>query len=106
MSGFSESHRVTQPSAVIFDVGRVLYDWHPRYLYEKLIADDDARAAFLRDVVTTDWHFQHDAGRPFAETAAELTAQHPQHADLIGQWGPQVTPTSDKITSAIESALD
>ena len=84
---------MTHPTAVIFDVGRVLYDWHPRHLYEKLIADDAERAAFLRDVVTTDWHFQHDAGRPFAETSAELTAQHPQHADLIGQWGPRFNET-------------
>ena len=84
---------MTNPTAVIFDVGRVLYDWHPRFLYEKLIADADARDVFLRDVVTTDWHFQHDAGRPFAETSAELTAQHPHHAELIGQWGPRFNET-------------
>ncbi len=78
--------------AAIFDVGRVLYDWHPRYLYEKIfrerqISDDRALDAFLRDVLTTQWHFQHDAGRPFAETSAELIAEHPEHEDLILVWG-------------------
>ncbi len=78
-----------QPTAVIFDVGRVLYDWSPRFLYERLIPEDRALAAFLSDVVTTDWHFQHDAGRNFADTSAELAALHPHHADLIAAWGPR-----------------
>ena len=77
------------PHAVIFDVGRVLYDWNPRFLYERLIPDGEALDAFLRDVLTTEWHFQHDAGRPFAETSEELTARFPQYADLIGHWGPR-----------------
>ena len=77
------------PTAVIFDVGRVLYDWDPRILYRRLIDDDRALDAFLRDVVTHDWHFQHDAGRDFADTSAELVALHPQHAELIAAWGPR-----------------
>jgi 2-haloacid dehalogenase len=80
---------MTSPIAVIFDVGRVLYDWDPRFLYERLIEDGPALDAFLRDVVTHDWHFQHDAGRDFADTSRELIAEHPHHAELIGQWGPR-----------------
>ena len=76
-------------TAVIFDVGRVLYDWDPRILYERLIDDDRALDVFLREVVTIDWHFQHDAGRDFADTSAELVALHPQHADLIAAWRPR-----------------
>lgn len=38
-------------------------------------------------MLTHDWHFQHDAGRDFAETSAELIALHPHHAELIGAWG-------------------
>ena len=78
-----------RPVAVIFDVGNVLYDWNPRFLYERLIADDQALDAFLRDVCTKEWHFQHDAGRPFAETSAELAARFPGQADLIAAWGPR-----------------
>ncbi len=86
------------PTAVVFDVGRVLYDWDPRILYERLIEDDRALDAFLRDVVTTDWHFQHDAGRDFADTSAELAALYPQHADLIALWGPRFV---DSIGAAV-----
>ena len=74
-------------SAVIFDVGQVLYHWEPRLLYERLIDDDRALDAFLRDVVSMEWHFQHDLGRPFAETSAELIARHPEHEALIRIWG-------------------
>ena len=81
------------PSAVIFDVGRVLVEWDPRYLYERLIEDDQALEAFLANVVTKEWHFQHDAGRPFAETSAELSAQYPEHAELIAAWGPRFGET-------------
>jgi len=80
---------VQQRRAVIFDVGHVLFDWHPRFLYERLIGDGQALDAFLRDVATREWHIQHDAGRPFTETSAELIARHPDHAELIAAWGPR-----------------
>ena len=77
---------MTKPRAVIFDVGGVLFQWSPRFLYERLIDDDRALDAFLDTVLTREWHFQHDCGRPFAETSAELIAQFPEHADLIRVW--------------------
>lgn len=75
--------------AVVLDVGNVLFTWDPRFLYERLIDDDRALDAFLRDVVTHEWHFQHDAGRPFAETRVELGDRFPQHRALIDLWGPR-----------------
>ena len=78
-----------RPIAVVFDIGNVLYDWDPRILYRRLIPDDEALDIFLRDVCSKEWHFQHDAGRPFAETSAELAARFPDHAHLIAAWGPR-----------------
>lgn len=77
------------PTSVIFDVGHVLYDWNPRILYERLFDDEQALDVFLDTVATKDWHFQHDAGRPFAETSAELSTLHPEHAAMIALWGPR-----------------
>jgi 2-haloacid dehalogenase len=76
-------------TAVVFDVGNVLYGWDIGALYEKLIPDPARRAWFLTHVVTPEWHFQHDAGRPHAETTAELTAQFPDVADLIAAYVPR-----------------
>ena len=89
--------------AVVFDVGNVLYHWEPRFLYERLIEDDRALDAFLRDVVTHEWHFQHDAGRPFAETSAELIAEHPEHADLIRLWAPRF---ADSVSGMVDGMAD
>jgi len=95
------------PAAVIFDVGNVLYDWNPRFLYERLIDDDRALDAFLRDVCTKDWHFQHDAGRPFAETSAELAARFPEHAALIAAWGPRfIEQLGDMLPGMREIVLE
>lgn len=88
---------------VVFDVGNVLFTWDPRFLYERLIDDDRALDAFLRDVVTHDWHFQHDAGRPFAETSAELIAQHPHHRELIAAWGPRF---NDSVGGAVDGMTE
>jgi 2-haloacid dehalogenase len=67
----------------VWDVGHVLYDWDPRFLYEKLI-DDPARLDwFLAQVVTKPWHYQHDAGRPLDEMIRELVARFPGEETLI-----------------------
>lgn len=78
-----------RPHSLVFDVGHVLYDWDPRYLYAKLIPDSVELDWFLANVVTRDWHFQHDAGRPFSETCAELSGQFPAYALLIAAYGPR-----------------
>ena len=75
-----------RPSAVVFDIGRVLYDWNLRYLFEKLIDDSAELDHFLATVITEEWHFQSDAGRPLAEMVPELKAKFPQHAALIDAY--------------------
>lgn len=69
--------------AVVFDVGNVLFHWDPRFLFEKLIPDEQERNWFLENVVTLDWHAQHDAGRPLAAMVAERCAEFPDHAAHI-----------------------
>jgi len=71
---------------VIFDVGRVLFDWDLRHLFAKLIDDQDRLEWFVTNVVTPEWHFQHDAGRPLAEMLPELQAEFPQHEALIDAY--------------------
>lgn len=95
-----------RPTAVIFDIGRVLYHWEPRLLYERLIPDAAERDAFLREVVTTDWHFQHDAGRAFADTSAELIARHPQHRALIEAWSASFLDTIPGPVEGMPALVD
>ena len=69
--------------AVVFDVGRVLVQWDLRALFAKMIGDKDELDQFLGEVLTEEWHFQHDAGRPLDEMLPELKARHPGHDALI-----------------------
>jgi len=69
--------------AVVFDVGRVLFQWQLRALFEKLIDDEAELDWFLANVVTEEWHFEHDRGRPLAEMVPERIAMFPQHEKLI-----------------------
>ena len=68
---------------VVWDLGAVVIDWDPRYLYRRLLSDDAAVEAFLGEVCTPAWHHRHDEGRPVAQGVAELAETHPEHATLI-----------------------
>jgi 2-haloacid dehalogenase len=77
-----------QRSVVIFDLGGVLIDWNPRYMYRKLFNGDDAAMEhFLANICTGDWNVQQDAGRPLAEAYKLLTDKHPDKKHLIEAWG-------------------
>jgi 2-haloacid dehalogenase len=69
---------------VVFDLGGVLIDWNPRYLYRKLFAGDEtAMEAFLSEVCTVEWNERQDAGRTFAEASAALLPRHADKIELI-----------------------
>lgn len=72
--------------AIVFDLGGVLIDWNPRYLYRKLLKSDAEIEYFLNNICTPEWNAEQDAGRSFHEAAAILKIQHPQSAGLIDAY--------------------
>ena len=77
----------SKPTAVIFDVGNVLYGWDPESFLSRQLGDDEARLRFIEDVDLYSWHDTLDGGRPFDEAAAELSEKFPAYAELIRAWG-------------------
>ena len=71
------------PTAVVFDLGGVLIDWDPRYLYRTLFADTASMEGFLAEVTTQEWNAAQDAGRPWAEAVEVLAARFPDQRPLI-----------------------
>jgi 2-haloacid dehalogenase len=72
-----------RPTAVIFDLGGVLVDWDPRYLYRQLFDDADEMESFRAEVTAAEWNAHQDAGRPWAEAVELLVAEHPERRELI-----------------------
>ena len=71
----------------MFDIGGVLIDWNPRYLYRAHFADDEtAMEHFLTHVCAGEWNHEIDAGKPFADAVAERQRLFPDHAELISLW--------------------
>ena len=69
--------------AVIFDVGGVLIDWNPKYLYSKLLADEAAIDAFLEEIGFQSWNLALDAGGRWEPAIADLVSRFPHHKALI-----------------------
>jgi 2-haloacid dehalogenase len=96
-------------SAVVFDVGNVLYGWDPDAFLVRQIADDAERLKFIEDVDLYGWHETLDGGRPYAEAAAELNEKFPHYAELIAAWsdrfGETVTGPVPGVHALVE-ALD
>ena len=80
-------------SAVVFDIGRVLIQWDLRCLFVKLIDNAEELDWFLANVVTEEWHFQHDAGRPLAEMVPERIAEFPAYARHIEAYAVRFNET-------------
>jgi 2-haloacid dehalogenase len=67
---------------VVFDLGGVLIDWDPRYLYRRLMPEDEVDA-FLDEIGFAAWNHAQDAGRSWADAVAAHVALHPRRRELI-----------------------
>jgi 2-haloacid dehalogenase len=90
-------------TTAVFDLGAVLIDWNPRYVFRSLFADEAAMEHFLATVCTPEWNAEQDRGRTLAEATQVLVAEYPEHAELIeayyGRWDEMV---GDQITGTVE----
>lgn len=75
--------------AVVWDIGRVLVEWDLSRIYRDAIPDESDRRRFVTDVVSEQWHMQHDAGVSFATMVAARQAEFPQYADMIALYATQ-----------------
>jgi 2-haloacid dehalogenase len=70
--------------AIVFDLGGVLIDWNPNYLFLPMFDGDQASVdALLNQVCTPEWNAKQDAGRSLAEAVEERVAKFPEYAAYI-----------------------
>jgi len=74
---------------IIFDLGGVLIDWNPEYVFREVIPNVERRKYFFENICTHDWNVEQDAGRPISVATQLLVDQHPE-------WEPEIRTYYDR----------
>ena len=70
-------------NTVVFDLGGVLIDWNPEYVYRQIFPDPAQRKWFFEEICTPDWNEEQDGGRSLEEGTQLLVGRFPDHASSI-----------------------
>lgn len=76
---------------IIFDLGGVLLDWNPKYVFDENYFDTlEKRDHFFANICTSDWNEEQDAGRSIVEATQNLVQKFPDWEqsirDFYGRW--------------------
>lgn len=99
------SHKI---DTIIFDLGGVLIDWSPEYVYLKEFRGDRKKMDwFLNTICAWDWNVNQDAGYSLAEATKERIALFPEHEALIkmyyGRWEEMLGFAHDDTLALLKS---
>ena len=80
-----------QINTIIFDLGGVLIDWNPEYVFLDVFnGDREQMQWFFDNICTSDWNENQDAGYPIVKATEERVALFPEYEELIrmyyGRW--------------------
>ena len=99
-------------NTIIFDLGGVLIDWNPEYVYLDVFNGDRKKMQwFFDNICTNDWNENQDAGYPLAKATEERIVLFPEYEDLIrmfyGRWvdmlGNSIIETVEVLDKLIKS---
>ncbi len=94
---------------ILFDLGGVLIDWNPRYVYKHYFTDPEKTEWFLDNICTWDWNENQDAGYPLQAATEEKVAEHPEWETEIrayyGRWEEMLGEAIDGTVEILESTL-
>jgi len=76
---------------IVFDLGGVLIDWNPEYVFLKEFRGDREKMNwFFNTICTSSWNEEQDAGYSIEKATNERVAMFPKHERLIrmyyGEW--------------------
>lgn len=70
-------------NTIVFDLGGVLIDWNPIYVYKKIFNNEEEMRWFFDNICTSDWNEEQDAGRTLKEATELLVKKFPDHETNI-----------------------
>lgn len=94
---------MTKFDTIVFDLGGVLIDWNPRYVYRQIFKTEEEMEWFFQNITTTDWNENQDAGYPLHKATEELVAKHPEwDAEIRAYYGRWIEMLGDAIHETVE----
>jgi 2-haloacid dehalogenase len=96
---------------IIFDLGGVLIDWNPEYVYLDVFKGDREKMKwFFEEICTSDWNENQDAGYPLAKATEDRIALFPEHEELIkmyyGRWEEMLGEAIDETVQILKELVD
>jgi 2-haloacid dehalogenase len=71
---------------VVFDLGGVLLDWNPDYVYQSVFPDVEKRIWFYKNICSPEWNEEQDGGRSLAEGTELLVKKFPDQEAHIRMY--------------------
>jgi 2-haloacid dehalogenase len=87
---------------IIFDLGGVLVDWNPAYLYRKIFDTPREVDYFLHHICTPEWNEEQDAGRSLQAGTELLVSRYPEYETAIRAF---YSRWEEMLGGAIEGTL-
>ena len=97
-------------NTIIFDLGGVLIDWNPLYVFTDLISDAERRTYFFEEVCPTHWNEQQDAGNLITLATEERIALFPEWEHEIrayyGRWVEMLGEANHGTVEILKTLID
>ena len=98
-------------NAIIFDLGGVLIDWNPEYVFLDVFdGDRDKMQWFFDTICTHDWNENQDAGYPMAQATEDRVAMFPEYENEIrmfyGRWVEMLGDAIEDTVKILKQLVD
>ena len=95
---------------IIFDLGGVLIDWNPDYVFLKVFKDDKIKLKeFYEKVCTFEWNENQDAGYPLDKATEERIKIFPEYEDQIrmyyGKWEEMIGGEIKEVVTILKNLV-
>lgn len=102
---------MTEIKNMIFDLGGVLIDWNPEYVYLDVFNGDREKMKwFFDEICTMDWNENQDAGYPLEKATEERVKLFPEYEEWIriyyGRWEEMLGNQIDGTVAILKQLID
>ena len=102
---------MTEIKNVIFDLGGVLIDWNPEYVYLDVFNGDREKMKwFFDEICTMDWNENQDAGYPLQQATEERVKLFPEYEEWIriyySRWEEMLGNQIDGTVAILKQLID